>query len=248
MSATSSLPWRSAMGRAAVYAFLARALAYPDATHRAALEAEILPVLRGVRPVDEAVATALTAALEATDTPLGDLRRAYGELFPPVGSSDCAAYEAPYRTRDIFQETDILADVAGFYRAHGLAVGGREHERPDHIAVELEFMAVVARKEAHALAELGRREVAVCRSTQDAFLRDHLGGWGRAFGERLQRLATHPYYRATGELLAVWLASDMNARRITPSEPVGEPPPALTRDEIDADEGTAACPLEGVPS
>ncbi len=248
VSATFSLPWRSAIGRGAVYAFLARALAYPDATHRAALEAEILPVLGGLRPVDEAVATALVAAIQATEAPLEDLRRAYGELFPPVGSSDCAAYEAPYRTRDLFQETEILADVAGFYRAHGLAVGGREHERPDHIAVELEFMAVVARKEAHALAELGRGEVEICRSTQDAFLRDHLGGWGRAFGARLQRRATHPCYRATGELLDVWLASDMNARRIIPADPVGEPPPALTRDEIDADDSTAACPLEGVPS
>lgn len=246
MRATSSLPWRSAMGRSAVYAFLARALAYPDAAHRAALKTEILPVLAGVRPVDEALAASLSAALEATATPLEDLRRAYRELFPPVGSSDCAAYEAPYRTRDLFQETEILADVAGFYRAHGLVVGGREHERPDHIAVELEFMAVVARKEAHALAELGRREVEVCRSTQDAFLREHLGGWGGAFGERLQRLAAHPFYRATGALLAVWLASDMAARRISPSEPVGEPPPALTREEIDAEAENAACPLEGV--
>ena len=246
MSATSSLPWRSAIGRGAVYAFLARALAYPDATRRAALDAEILPVLRGLRPVDEAVAASLTTALEATAVPLEILRRAYGELFPPVGSSDCAAYEAPYRTRDLFQETEILADIAGFYRAHGLAVGGREHERPDHIAVELEFMAVVARKEAHALAELGRGQVEVCRGTQDAFLRDHLGAWGCTFGERLQRLTAHPFYRATGALLAIWLASDMAARRITPSEPVGEPPPALTRDEIDAEAENPACPLEGV--
>lgn len=248
MSATSSIPWRSAMGRGAVYAFLARALAYPDAAHRATLASEILPVLRGLRPIDEAVATALTAALEATDAPLGDLRRAYGELFPPVGSSDCTAYEAPYRTRDLFQETEILADVAGFYRAHGLAVGGRERERPDHIAVELEFMAVVARKEAHALAELGRGEVEVCRSTQDAFLRDHLGGWGCAFGDRLQHLTAHPFYRATGALLASWLAADMAARRIAPSEQVSEPPPALTREEIDAAAEEAACPLEGVRS
>ena len=97
MSATSSLPWRSAMGRGAVYAFLARALAYPDATHRAALEAEILPVLRGVRPVDEAVATALTAALEATDTPLGDLRRAYGELSNELRRQ----HEGPRRTGEL---------------------------------------------------------------------------------------------------------------------------------------------------
>ena len=234
------------MGRAAVYAFLARALTYPDATHRAALEAEILPVLRGLRPADEAVAASLAATVEATQAPLEDLRRAHSELFPPVGSSDCAVYEAPYRTRDLFQETDILADIAGFYRAHGLVVGGRERERPDHIAVELEFMALLARKEAHALAELGRGEVEVCRSTQDAFLRDHLGGWGCAFGERLQRLTAHPFYRATGALLTVWLASDMAARRITPSEPVGEPPPPLTREEIDAEAENAACPLGGM--
>lgn len=240
----SSRAWRTAIARGAVYAFLARSLAYPSDVHRQALADEILPVLRGVRPSDDTLARALAAALDAYAASCDEPRGAYLALFPAVGQGELAVYETVYRTRDLFQEAEILADIAGFYRAHGLVVGALERERPDHIAVELEFMAFLARKRAHALAELGRAQVATCRATEVAFLRDHLGAWAPLLGTELARVAPHPFYRATGALLACWLASDMSAQGVEAPAPLA-PPRAPAPSEL-VRPGEDACPIEQV--
>src|SRR3972149_4932733 len=69
------------------------------------------------------------------------------------------------------------ADVAGFYRALGLRVAANFRERPDHIATELEFMQVLALKEARALARRERAHAGICRRAQARFLREQLGRW-----------------------------------------------------------------------
>jgi TorA maturation chaperone TorD len=144
-----------------------------------------------------------------------------------------------------------MADVAGFYRAHGLKEGAPIRERPDHIGVELEFMSIVARKEADAIERGDAAQVAVCRETGDAFLRDHLGCWGIAFGRRVEQLASAPYLRATGDLLATWLEVDMAARSIEPLERVGGPIPAAfeptSGDDIDDACASSTEPLQVIP-
>src|SRR3972149_5214234 len=70
-----------------------------------------------------------------------------------------------------------LADVAGFYRAFGLRVAAGFRERPDHIATELEFMQVLALKEARALARRDRAHAGICRRAQARFLQEQLGRW-----------------------------------------------------------------------
>ncbi len=243
MRTTSTTPIspasRTAIGRAAMYAFLARSLAYPEERQLAVLRHELVPILQAVRTEDRALSPALAAVLGETNVAADDLRAAHGTLFPPVGQSELGVYEAVYRTRDLFQEAEILADIAGFYRAHGLIVGGAERERPDHLAVELEFMAFLARKRAYALAELGRARANDCRLTENAFLRDHLGAWGPLAGEELARTAAHPFYRAVGSLLAVWLRADVASHAVSPA-------PLATAVVAPAEraESDDACPLD----
>lgn len=235
---------RTAIARGALYAFLARSLAYPHEQQLTVLRSELVPILRAVRAEDDGLALALAAALAATDAPLDEIRAAHGALFPPVGRSELCVYESVYRTRDVFQEAEILADIAGFYRAHGLVVGGVERERPDHLAVELEFMAFLARKRAFALAELGRGRANSCRLAEAAFLREHLGSWGPLAGEQLARIATYPFYRATGSLLAVWLRADIASHGVSPA-PLAPP---IGADPAERAEGEDVCPLEVVLS
>jgi DMSO reductase family type II enzyme chaperone len=83
-----------------------------------------------------------------------------------------------------------LADLAAFYRAFGLEMGDDADERPDHICVELEFMCVLAAKEAYALEhQFDPEDLAVCRDAQKKFLRLHLGRWTPAFTRHLARMA-----------------------------------------------------------
>jgi hypothetical protein len=81
-----------------------------------------------------------------------------------------------------------LADLAAFYRAFGVELGSSADERHDHLAVELEFMAVLAAQEASLLNQTPESEaLTVCRDAQRKFLREHLGRWTPAFARRLQR-------------------------------------------------------------
>ena len=69
-----------------------------------------------------------------------------------------------------------LADLAAFYHAFGLEVAEDAGERHDHLCLELEFMCVLAAKEAYAHEhQLDAEQLAQCRDAQKTFLREHLG-------------------------------------------------------------------------
>lgn len=219
----------TAVGRSALYGLLARGLAYPASHHRRELEQHLLPTVACVRLGDEELQRRLDAVVGGIDRPLDELQRAHAKVFTIIESRDCPTYETAYRGRDVFRQAHLMADVAGFYRAHGLRVGRRERERPDHITVQLEFMSFMAAKEAYARAQLGDEQVEICQRTEALFLRDHLGTWGPGFGRRLWLVAEHELYRSIGLLLAQWLAADMDHLGVVPPDaaekPLPEPPP-----------------------
>lgn len=227
-----------AAGRAVLYSLSAYGLALPTPARWERIERDLLPAalaLEAPEPLPKLISDLAAAAPRSSD----DLRAAHLRLFPPIASQDAPGYETAYRGDDIFRQVEILADIGGFYRAHGLAAGGEEKERPDHIVVELEFCALVSRKELYALQHLGPEEVEVCQSTRIAFLRDHLGCWGPGFGRRAAALADHPFYRALGNLTAAWIEADLAASGVIAAEqadrPLGQPPP----EEM----GCGTCPL-----
>ena len=227
-----------AAGRAAIYTLLATGFAWPSPEKTRTLEFILLPAVGSLD-----LPTTLDAAVAAVDAAApGDLealRSAHMGLFPPVTSADVPGYETAYRGNGIFQQSAMLADIAGFYRAHGLRAGGSERERLDHITVEVEFMALLARKELSALQVEGPDEVEVCRQTAQSFLRDHLACWAPAFGRRAANVSPHRWYRAVGELLAVWVEADAAAFGVTPLEVADDPLPQEPPD----DGACGPCPI-----
>jgi len=125
------------------------------------------------------------------------------ELFEPFLTAYLAAFGHAARGRCPLNEIEYgdikadplfqphrLADLAAFYRAFGLDVAEDADERHDHICLELEFMCVLAAKEAYALEhQLDAEALSVCRDAQRRFLREHLGRWTPAFARRLARMA-----------------------------------------------------------
>ena len=115
----------------------------------------------------------------------------YVTAFGHAARGRCPLNEIEYgdiKADPLFQP-HRLADLAAFYRAFGLAVTPDATERQDHLCVELEFMAVLAAKEAYALKNrLDEEASQVCRQTQRKFLREHLARWTPAFARRLGRL------------------------------------------------------------
>lgn len=174
-----------------------------------------------------AVGAAVRSAAEQLDVvlrshPAGELVRDRRTLLPPVESRDLPAYESAYGGGDLFRQAQHMADIAGCYRAHGLTVGGSDRERPDHIAVELEFMACLTAKEADALVHLGPTQVDVCRASAVLFLTEHLGRWAPMFAARLAERGADGPYAEVANVLSGWIASELAERGVT-AQPIGPP-------------------------
>lgn len=217
---TESPAWRLAVTRSFVYAFLCRALAYPTAAHHAALLERVVPALEQLDEDDETA-----AARRAIPDELAEMRAQHTAIFSLTVSADCPDYESAYNGRDVFQQTQQMADVGGFYRANGVQVGGAGAERPDHITTELEFMSFLALKEAYAIEVHGEAELAMAVDVQTLFLRDHLACWAPALGARIEARAagTSALYAAAGALLVSWLSAECARLGVTPARVLAEP-------------------------
>ncbi len=110
------------------------------------------------------------------------------------GTGACPDGEISYRA--MTPAGGILADIAGFYRAFGFPHAEGGDEKPDHISQELEFVAFLLAKEAHAMA-MDRSEAAVVvRDARVGFLRDHLGRWVASLADALAAAAPGSFHAA----------------------------------------------------
>lgn len=122
--------------------------------------------------------------------------------FEPSGGLICPLGETAH-TAESPQEAWLtgyrLADTAGFYRAFGVEVEPGT-ERPDHLSVELEFMHLLAIKEALAEERGESERAALCREAAVSFLREHLGRWAGKVRDRLEEGCGTVYPRAAAVL------------------------------------------------
>ncbi len=91
-------------------------------------------------------------------------------------------------------------DVKKFIEATGLSYEADYKGMPDHISVEFEFMAALARREAQAWAENDEAIARSCVAMQKKFLEEHLTHWIPDFCEKVSQQAELPFYRAVAEL------------------------------------------------
>ncbi len=113
------------------------------------------------------------------------LRSEYIDRFDR-GSPSGLLYESEYGRGRALVKGNQLADIAGFYRAFGLeSARNVQPEMVDHIAVELEFYALLLYK-SQALEEIHDSEgIEIVLDARKKFLKDHLSRF-------VDSLATHP--------------------------------------------------------
>jgi TorA maturation chaperone TorD len=156
----------------------------------------------------------------------------YNRVFGLLSCRECPPYETEFQpNNEPFFRSQQMADIAGFYRAFGLLSPNTHSERPDHVCLELEFMAFVLMKKRLALKEHGpdaEDRAAVCLETAQKFYRDHLAWWLPSFAQGLRHRAESGLYAAVGELLAAFLPIERARFGIEPPrcpvEPTPEPP------------------------
>lgn len=217
-----------AVARSDIYRLLAAAFLYPDEA--------LLGVLSRLDTGDGGFEPDGRPALVSCLRPpvsLDALRGEYLRIFGHVISRECPPYETEYGSAHVFQQSQMLGDIAGFYRAFGLEVSEQAKERLDHIAIELEFMSFLTFKEAYALAHDGEERVSICRDAQRIFLEEHLARWAPLFARRLRRKAAEGFYRDLAAVLETFLSAECGrigartcpvhdeALRVIPAEPDG---------------------------
>jgi TorA maturation chaperone TorD len=214
------------LARECLYRFLAAALSDPGGERwRLLLDFENQDLARDAADLlrDEAPAVPLgcgelpsealdvRALLLETIRPIEDLRAEYDRVFGLVPARECPPYETEYHpSSETFFRSQQLADIAGFYRAFALDPSRAEPERPDHVALELEFMAFLLLKKRLALASGAPEEdiaerVSLCDEVERTFFRDHLAWWVPSFTTGLRRKAGSGFYAVAGRVLAALL-------------------------------------------
>ncbi len=186
---------------------------------------------RGERPLDALDPTNLfTHPPHSEDA----LNAHYEGTFGLLVSASCPPYETLYINGKLtFQRSHQLADIAGFYRAFGLSVADNNPERPDHLVLELEFMAVLIGLERDAAEEWGpqHERVAICRAAQQRFLAEHLSWWTPTYAGLLVMCNAKGFYTELGSLLSAFLPAERALLDVAPAGTDVQPSRIETPDE-----------------
>ncbi|MEX2184097.1 MAG: molecular chaperone TorD family protein [Chloroflexota bacterium] len=126
-------------------------------------------------------------------------------IFGHVVAHGCPPYETEYGRRHVFGQSQELGDIRGFYEAFGVRPR-RGGERPDHVACELEFMALLELKAAIAIVAGDQDQRDVCRGAAARFVGDHLGRWLPALAGRIAQRAPASGYGGAAAIGAALVA------------------------------------------
>jgi len=206
-----------AMTRCFVYRFLAAGFEYPSEETwnwltspetQLALQAS----LTGMRadPATAIVRSSVNVITHLRADRLDEFIDGYLSAFGHAARGPCPMNEIEYgdlKADPLFQP-HRLADLAAFYRAFGLEVGGDGAERQDHLSIELEFMSVLAGKKAFAIEHQLDDEIALCQDAERKFLREHLGRWLPACIWRLSKSLPDGPLAALARFVREFVAAD----------------------------------------
>ena len=216
----------AALARTFIYRLLAKAYEDPEAEgwqwlSSQPIKSALQSAVQSLAPTPPAAFVRAAAELANRLTPdaFDDFHYTFVACFGHTVRGDCPMNEIEYgdiKADPLFQP-HRLADLGAFYAAFGLEMTSDAAERQDHISIELEFMSVLAAKEAYALEhQLEDEHAAVCREAQKKFLREHLGRWTPAFSRRLARMAGGTALGALADFTCEFITEDCTRFKVTP--------------------------------
>jgi len=121
-------------------------------------------------------------------------------LAPPYGS---VYLEGERRVMGV-----STADVQKRYQAAGLDVATGFKDAPDHIAAELEFMHFLIFKAMEAANQGDANGIVTCLSSQQSFLKEHLGAWVPEFAAHVVDNAKNAFYRNLARATEAFIKDD----------------------------------------
>lgn len=118
--------------------------------------------------------------------------REYDTLFR---NRDICLYTTEYTTSSVFQKSNQLADIMGFYKAFGLEL---DEERPDALSIEFEFMHYIIFKGVYAVEKNltdAQEKRTVCLDAQKKFFDEHLYPGAQAIAEKIMAVKEEFVYK-----------------------------------------------------
>lgn len=205
--------------RAAVYTGLALAFGRPDQELAKALESgQLAEVFRSAS--DTLGVPGLAEAADRTEEAIRDepnLAAIYGRTFGVEADAGIALYEVAYVPGSIVTNTDVLADIAGFYRAFGLQTVDGSRDRVDALSTQLEFVGYLADRRALYLASKDRDAVDIVTDATATFLEDHLGRWVPRLVLDILDEVSAPMYRGFADALGAVVEADLERFEVDPA-------------------------------
>jgi TorA maturation chaperone TorD len=186
--------------------------------------AVVRPLALGERPLAELDPTPAFARLPKSER---EWNEQYESAFGLLGGSKCPPYETEFVASKLtFQRSNMLADVAGFYHAFGFQVSTTHPDRPDHVTLQLEFMAQLLQLEWQARHSAGKEpgsRAEICYEAARRFLREHVAWWVPTFSRMLERQDPDGFYAEIAHFLAALVAVERALNGISASDQSAEP-------------------------
>jgi putative dimethyl sulfoxide reductase chaperone len=137
-----------------------------------------------------------------------DLAIEYTRLFLGPGK-----HISPHESVQLKRGSGILwgpetSAVRKAYHQAGFDIGETETDIPDHLSVELDFLALLAGEEAQAWTDRDFAQTEKFLQIQLGFISSHLGKWAAPFCAKVKDQADFPFYPAFADLLRVHLAGE----------------------------------------
>ena len=142
----------------------------------------------------------------------------YASLFLGVGRHPAHPYESVYRSGEHLLMQEQRDQVLKIYREHGVDKVKDFPEPEDHVAIELQFMALLSGRTLEALEKKDVKEARKLMETQADFLDDHLMKWMPDFCEDILKGAKYDFYRGIAKATRGYVSMESQNLRELASE------------------------------
>ncbi len=178
---------------------LARAFETPENPGDGGAALELVQALReavGVHPAADELRDPLHAVEEAVRSQTAAEKPAIEHEFTYLfrRKTKVPLTEGSYGVDLTFGKPREMADIGAFHEAFGFRVAPDSAVPPDHVSVQLEFVALLCIKEAYAVSCRWHEQAEITRQARAHYLTDHLTGWLPVFRRRLEQHARVPYF------------------------------------------------------
>jgi len=194
--------------RAACYRYLSACYCLPEGEF---LSPDDLTVFGGVLADIGSEAAdmpqAMAEALEATAQ--SEMRIEYSRLFVGPFKLPAPPYGSVYLEEGHRLMGDSTLDAIRRYREAGVDVDPVQEDVPDHIAIELEFMAYLVHMQEEATTAGDSDALRDALDKQTGFLERHLCAWVPEFATIVKSETESAFYRNLADATETFLAEDL---------------------------------------